>query len=71
MVLKDAKIERDIGTNFAVTQGDKKLTTTFHLRAETERSKSQWIAALEQAKVSLFVIMSRASLLICFYYYCH
>lgn len=51
MVLKDAKIERDIGTNFAVTQGDKKLTTTFHLRAETERSKSQWIAALEQAKL--------------------
>jgi hypothetical protein len=51
--LQDAKIERDLGTNFAVTQGDKKQLTTFHLRAETERSKAQWIDALQRSKVRM------------------
>ena len=55
MVLKDARIERDVGTNFNVTQGDKKLATTFHLKAETERSKAQWIEALERGKVCSLV----------------
>jgi hypothetical protein len=53
MVLKDARIERDVGTSFNVTQGDKKLATTFHLKAETERSKVLWIEALERGKVGL------------------
>ena len=55
MVLKDARIERDVGANFIVTQGseNRKHATTFHLRADNEKVRAAWVEALERAKVSL------------------
>ena len=49
MVMKDALITIDFGTNFIVSQNDRQHTS-FHLRAENERQRGAWIAALEKAK---------------------
>eukprot|EP00042_Codosiga_hollandica_P042778 m.396451 g.396451 ORF g.396451 m.396451 type:complete len:783 (-) comp56410_c0_seq1:116-2464(-) len=52
MVLKDARIEKDVGCNFVVAQGERKNATTFHLRADSDRLRAVWIDALERAKLA-------------------